>query len=344
VGVASGTALTDLKVAVIGLGGIGALHAAILASLPNCQLVAAVDREARLVKIGAKAISSVHFYSESEEMLARETPDVVYVCTPPATHLPLTRSILEHPNRPRALFVEKPLAMNTDEAVQMAGLAAKAGVVTGVGFQRRFLPTVRKAKELIEAGSIGEIAVARGHHFVSAMFEPGEGWRFSPESGGVTLELGVHLLDTMISLFGEPTVRGHETARLFSTTCEDYAAAWLTFHRAALATFEVGWSMWGFEPADFRIEAYGSRGGITVTQDSVTLYTKAEEGSPTAKSFPAAGLVGRLPILLGGVENVLIDMDFTEAVVTGRKPQVTFEEGVRANRVLDAIRTTAPGR
>jgi predicted dehydrogenase len=336
--------MTDQRVAVIGLGGIGALHAAIVAALPGCQLVAAVDREARLLKIGSKAISTVHFYSETEEMLGREKPDIVYLCTPPATHLPLTRAILENPNRPRALFVEKPLAMNTEEAVQMADLARKAGTITGVGFQRRFLPTVRKARELIESGAIGEVYLVRAHHFASAIFEPGEGWRFEPDSGGVTLELGVHLLDTLISLFGEPQVVGSQTVRMFSSACEDYASAWLKFAKVPLASFEVGWSMWGFDPADFRIEVYGSRGGLTVTQDSLTAYSRPPGAAPTATTFQGSQLVGRLPILLGSVENVLIDVDFTEAVASGRSPQVTFEAGVRANRVLDAIRAPRGGR
>jgi 1,5-anhydro-D-fructose reductase (1,5-anhydro-D-mannitol-forming) len=334
--------LTDLKVAVVGLGGIGALHAGITASLPGCQLVAAVDREARLVKIASKAISTVRFYTEVPEMLAREAPDIVYLCTPPTTHLPLSRSILQHPNRPRALFVEKPLAMNTGEAAEMVALAQQAGTITGVGFQRRFLPTVQKAKEFIDSGEIGEVRLARAHHFVAAIFEPGEGWKFSPEAGGVTLEMGVHLLDTMVSLFGEPTVLGRETARMFSAACEDYASAWLRFGPGTLASFEVGWSMWGFEPADFRIEVYGSRGGLTVTQDALTVFARPSGGSLTARTIPSSQLVGRLPILLGGVENVLIDMDFTSAVAAGRSPLVTFETGLRVNRVLDAIRATAP--
>jgi predicted dehydrogenase len=335
--------MTALKVAVIGLGGIGALHAAIVASLPGCDLVAAVDREARLVRLGSKALPTVRFYTEAVEMLARERPDLVYLCTPPSTHLPLTREILANPNRPRGLFVEKPLAMNTADAVEMADLARKAGTITGVGFQRRFLPTVRKARELIASGEIGQLQLARAHHFASAIFEPGEGWKFEPESGGATLELGVHLLDTLISLFGEPSVVGHETVRMFSRQCEDYASAWLRFEKVGLATFEVGWSMWGFDPADFRIEVYGSRGGLLVTQDALSLFAKPAGGTPTAKTFPASQLTGPLPFFLGSVENVLIDMDVTSAVAAGKSPQVTFEAGVRANRVLDAIRPSRGG-
>lgn len=332
--------MTDLKVAIIGLGGMGALHAGIVASLPGCIVVAAVDREPRLVRIASKAISTVRFYTDTREMLNDEKPDVVYICTPPTTHLPLAREILGSQNRPRALFVEKPLATSLEDAVQMADLAQNYGTVAGVGFQRRFLPTIRKTKELLDAGEIGDLLLARAHHFAAAMFQPGEGWRFSPDSGGVTMELGIHLLDAMISLFGEPKVITGRTLRMFSSSCEDYAVAWLEFERVGVASFEVGWSMWGFDPADFRIEIYGSRGGLNVTQDQVSIFRppSATGSSGLVRTFHSSQLVGKLPILLGSVENVLIDIDFIEAVASGRRPQVTFDDGVRANRVLSAIR------
>jgi predicted dehydrogenase len=329
-----------LKVAVIGIGGIGALHAGIVASLPGCSLVAAVDREPRLVRVASAAVPTIHFYTDAREMVDEQRPDVVYICTPPTTHLALVQEMLLHPHRPRALFVEKPLATNTKEAESMANLARKFGTLTGVGFQRRFLPTIRKARELVASGAIGELLLVRGHHFSASVFEAGEGWRFQPESGGVTLDLGVHLLDAMMSILGEPEVLGGRTLRMFSASCEDYASALLRFETVPLALFEVGWSMWGFNPSDFRIELFGTQGWIWVNQDEVVVTARTEPTSTqtSTRTFRTAELVGRLPILLGSVENVLIDVDFIEAVSSGKAPQVTFEAGLRVSRVLDGIR------
>lgn len=338
-----GQTLTTKKVAIIGIGGIGALHAGILASLRNCSLVAAADQESRLVRAATKAVPTVCFHTDVGEMLADHHPDVVYICTPPASHLQIAREVLESPQRPSALFVEKPLATNTHEAEQLATLAREHNTTTMVGYQRRFLPTVRKARQLIDRGEIGTVLLARCHHFAEGVYEQGEGWRFDDESGGATLELGVHLLDTMVFLFGEPEVTFTRSRRIVSTSCEDYTHAWLKFDRCSAALFEVGWSMWGFNPGDFRVEVYGSKGGVILTQDEVILFTRRGKNNPrpATQTFTSFQLTPRLPILMGGVENVLIDIEFVDCVTSGRTPEVTFDDGVRINRVLDAIRRLA---
>lgn len=319
---------------------MGALHAGILASLPKCSLVAAADREPRLVRAATKAVPTVCFHTDVGEMLAHHDLDVVYVCTPPNSHLQIAREVLDNSHRPSALFMEKPLATNVHEAEQMATLARDHNTITTVGYQRRFLPTLKKAKELIDGGEIGAPVLARGYHFAQGVYEQGEGWRFDSNSGGVTLDLGVHLLDALTFLFGNPEVKFASARRVVSSSCEDYAHAWLEFERCPAVSFEVGWSMWGFDPSDFRIEAYGTKGGISVTQDEVSIFAHRSEGSrklgvQTISSFE---LTPRLPILLGGVENVLIDVDFIECVLSGRTPGVTFDTGVLVNRVADSIR------
>lgn len=324
---------------------MGALHAGILSSLPRCKVVAAVDREERLVRIASKAVPNVCFHTEVNEMLSEHAPEIVYVCTPPQTHLAVTETLLASPLRPRAIFVEKPLAPTTEEAERMADLAQRYNTITSVGLQRRFLPTFQKAGWLIRDGTLGSLRLARAQFFAHSVRKEGEGWRFDPKSGGVTLELGVHLLDAMTSLLGRPEVVSARIARIVSKSCEDYVSAWLTFNDKLPASFEVGWSMWGFNPADFRVDIYGSEGGLSVTQDELTVFPRESDASAgrIARTFYEAELTPRLPILLGGPANVLIDMDFIQAVTSGSRPQVTFDTGVQMNRVIDAIRRIGGG-
>lgn len=327
--------------AVIGLGGMGALHAGILASLPDTRLVAAVDSESRLVKMASKAINTVHFYTDSLQMLDAERPEAVYLCTPAATHLPLTKGILNSPNTPRALFVEKPLATTSQDAEEMVRLARAHATITGVGHQRRFLPTIQKTRELIGAQAIGTPMLLRCHHFSSSVLAPAEGWRFTPGTGGgVTLELGVHLLDIVVMLFGEPaTITGLST-RLFSTAVEDYIACQLKFPSGLVGVLELGWSLRGYDPPELRIEVHGDRGALVATEDAVYMYSAATESGfrKGVDAYYGARLTPRLPFLLGGPENVLIDLDFIKSVREGSNPQVTFESAARINHLLEMIR------
>lgn len=334
-----------MRVAIIGLGGMGALHAGIVSAIPGCDVVAVVDQEPRLVHFAAKAIPHIHFYTDTTEMLRIERPDVVYVCTPPATHLQVTQTILEHDSRPRGLFVEKPLAPTLAEAELMAGLARAHGTITGVGFQRRFFPTLRRARELLRGGAIGEVLLIRAHHFSAGVAETGEGWRFSREYGGAALELGVHLLDALLWLFGEPRVLSHQSLRFVSLQCDDYVDASLKFPQGAFARFEVGWSIWGFNPDDFRIDVYGTEGGIGITRDELRISPKPSESplGSVAKTFHSFELVGSLPIFLGSAENVLIDVEFMNSVSAGKTSEISFDTGVQVSRVIEAIRGVREG-
>ncbi len=330
--------MTVTRVAVVGLGGIGALHAGILNALPNCTLAAAVDKESKLIRLASKAIENVKFYDDMVQMLDEQGPDCVFVCTPPDTHLPITKSLLSHPRRPSAIFVEKPLALTTRDSEEIVMLAKEKDIITGIGFQRRFLPTMRKAAELIYQNSIGKLLFARCSYFVESVRTQGEGWRFDTHSGGVSLELGVHMLDVMRMLFGEGKVVSSHTSQVVSNSCEDYATARMSFERVPHALFEVGWSMWGYNPAEFRVEVYGSRGSVVANQDRVDLIMLDVTGGIVHESWFAAQLTGSLPVLLGGPENVLIDLNFIESAQGKGRPEITFEDGLIVSKLANAIR------
>ena len=109
----------EISVGVLGLGAMGVLHAGILNSVPGARLACIVDRDKKLLKVAGKVTRSLNLYPSIEEMLSKETLDAVYVCTPTPSHYEAVKTLFSA-NKDLALFVEKPLAMNFDQAREIA--------------------------------------------------------------------------------------------------------------------------------------------------------------------------------------------------------------------------------
>lgn len=96
----------------------------------------------------------VNVTEDLDKVLADETVGAVIVSTPAASHAPLARKVLD---AGKHVFVEKPLALTTEDAVALARQADDAGLVLMVGHTFEFVPAVRKMKEIIDAGEIGDV-------------------------------------------------------------------------------------------------------------------------------------------------------------------------------------------
>lgn len=143
-----------VKVAVIGAGFMGSMHASIFANDPRAELVAVVDRytargQALAVSIG----KDVRSYASHEELLAQEALDLVSICTPDHLHLEPALAIAA---KGVNLFIEKPIASTIEDGRRIVEACKAANVKLGVGYLLRFDPRYYKARELIEAGKIGK--------------------------------------------------------------------------------------------------------------------------------------------------------------------------------------------
>jgi predicted dehydrogenase len=142
-----------LRVAVIGCGFIGELHARAVQDSPNAVLVATMDVDLdRAKRIAGNG--DTRAYWSLDHLLANEPVDVVTVATPDHLHFEPTMRALE---RGVNVFCEKPLSMSLEECQAMVAAADKAGVQLGVDYNRRFGFGYRKAKELIDGGRIGDV-------------------------------------------------------------------------------------------------------------------------------------------------------------------------------------------
>lgn len=142
-----------LKIAIIGAGNMGSLHARIISELPNVSLVAICDSDITKVKTLSKTYQT-KYYSDFKKLLASEALDGVIIATPTSLHKKVALNFIK---RGINVLVEKPLAKSTKETNSIIKAAKKNNVLLTVGHIERFNPAVIKLKELIKRGDFGEV-------------------------------------------------------------------------------------------------------------------------------------------------------------------------------------------
>jgi predicted dehydrogenase len=245
-----------LRSAIIGTGGIAHAHAGAIAGLaPRIEVVAVadVDRD-RAEAFALQHSPQASVYASADELLAAETLDLVHVCTPPQTHVPLAIAAM------RAgvpVLVEKPTALSLAEADELAAVSAETGVPVLTVYQHRFGPAAQRLLRLFAEGVLGRAMVAtcetqwyRGPEYFDL---PWRG-RWHVEGGGPTMGHGIHQFDLLLHLLGpweEVTAIAARQDRATST--EDLSAALVRFGNGAVATI-VNSLLSPRETSDIRID------------------------------------------------------------------------------------------
>jgi len=182
---------STLNVAIIGCGLIGQKRAKTLgtARLVACADVA-LDRAQTLARTWPGAVASADWQSA----VLRDDVDIVIVAT--------TNNVLAEISRTAAqagkhVLVEKPAARNTRELDTVIEAAQKASIQVRVGFNHRYHPALLKARELFDAGALGELMFIRGRYGHGGRVGYDKEWRANPalSGGGELIDQGVHLID-----------------------------------------------------------------------------------------------------------------------------------------------------
>lgn len=180
-----------LRVAIVGCGLIGRKRANALGS---SHLVACAD----VVEERARDLAGSHPeakpYTDWRHMLATVDADVVIVS---ATNNILAEATLAAVQSDRHVLVEKPAARNAAELTPVIEAAQRADVRVRVGFNHRYHPGLLKARELCDAGALGQLMFVRGRYGHGGRLGYENEWRADPElsGGGELLDQGAHLID-----------------------------------------------------------------------------------------------------------------------------------------------------
>ena len=145
------------RAAVIGLGDISGIHLAAIAKNPEITLAAVCDID---VSKREGAPAGVPFYTDYQEMVEKEKPDVVHVCLPHYLHVPVSEYCAAQGCN---VFCEKPVALNARQGQEFVEFeAAHPDVHMGICLQNRFNESVEMLKDIIDSGEYGKVTGAKG--------------------------------------------------------------------------------------------------------------------------------------------------------------------------------------
>jgi predicted dehydrogenase len=322
---------TRHKVAVIGAGFMGSMHAAVFARELGAELVAVVDTNLGLAHSVAARFPGAKAYASHDELLAGETLDLVSICTPDHLHL---EAALASAKRGVNLFIEKPIASRLEDGEAIVEAARSAEVKLGVGYLLRFDPRYSGARELIRSGKIGDPI----HMYARRNSARTEG----PKRYGGTLPLALHVTvhDVDLALWmledQEPvTVYAQQTDKLLGPIgTQDTIAALVRFSGGTLVNFESAWSLpdGARYMIDARLELLGTEGAFEVQCGDSGLYFADNETSREidTQHWPSHGgkVGGDLRLQLASV------LDWLDGAVS---PVATGEDALRSLALTRAM-------
>ncbi len=267
-----------MRVGVLGLGRIGAMHA---------RNAAAVVDEVLVYDPIAEPVAGLRACASVEELLG--AVDGVVIATPTLTHADLTLAAV------RAgvpVLCEKPLAMELDRLRALVGELAPYDVPVMVGFQRRYDPAYAELRRRVASGEAGRVQLVRSASHDRLPPDPA----FVPTSGGVWRDLLIHDFDAVSWIVGERVTEVYATGSVLVdqvyADCgdADTATATLRFEGGALAV--VTGARRNGQGYDCRLEVFGADATLATGVDDRTPVVSVEPGEP-ASVGAHEGFMGR---------------------------------------------------
>ena len=324
-----------MKVAVVGLGKMGLLHAGILNTLDGVELVAVCDKSGLIRRFFKKLLGEVQVVDDLGK-LSDLGLDVVYVTTPIPSHFPVTRAIYAR-RIARNVFVEKTLASSYDEAKEMCCLAQDSGGANMVGYMKRFSVTFRKAKELLDHGALGDVTSFEAYGYSSDFLGVERVSGTSGSRGGVLPDLGSHVIDLALWFFGDLEVDSVRLESIGEAGSEDSAYFTVRNSKDLKGSFDISWLKEGYRMPESGLLVRGSEGIMKVNDDKVELKPAVGKSS----IWHRHDLNDSVGFLLGGPEYSREDECFIRSVSSGEMAAPSFSTASRVDWIISQVKIKA---
>ena len=277
-----------VKLGIIGLGYIGKIHLRHCFKIPNIKVLSVADVSTKALN-SAKKTGVKKIFNNYSDLLKDSEVEAVIIGLPTHLHLKCAEEAAE---AGKAIFLEKPMARNVDEAKEIISVAQRNSVKLMMGYPMRFNKQFGSVKEQIEKGLLGDVENAHATFISSGpFFHRAEGytpvpvpdWWFDREltGGGVLVDLGSHIINLMRWYFGEITdIRSYLGYR-FNMDFEDSAMCLAKFESGTVGLINVGWFS---QEYSLRLDFFGSAKNVNIKHSPSNQLAAAVQMLITGKS------------------------------------------------------------
>jgi len=271
-----------VRILILGTGGMAANHASSFAAIDGVTLAAGIDTRPEQLDTFCKTHGIAKGFASAAEAIEWGEFDAVTNVTPDAAHYATTMPFLA---AGKHVLCEKPLATNTEHALEMAQAAAAAGVVNMVNLTYRNVAALQTAARMVRDGAIGTVRHFEASYLQSWLTQPAWGhwdkesqwlWRLSTKHGskGVLGDVGIHILDFATFVAGQnatevscrlATFHKAEGDQIgeYPLDANDSATMHVVLENGALGTVAATRFASG-HLNDLRLRIYGDKGGLEV--------------------------------------------------------------------------------
>lgn len=313
---------TTLGIGLVGAGGIAGAHVAGIRRHPDLVRLAAVADPVTANAERRRGDDDAAVYADYADLLADPAVDAVDICLPHHLH---KDAIVAAADAGKHVLCEKPLCLTLDEAAEIDAAVRRNGVTVMCAHNQLFVPGVRRARELLDEGVLGDVYAVRITEAFRNEFTPESmGWRAvaATAGGGELIDTGYHPTYLMLHLAGsEPS---EVTAmlsrhRLDFMDGEDSADLLVRFADGTAASIETSWAYAGVNPGEKAV-VVGERGALRVRENSVTLLLRDAE--PVEEVFEP-------------VHDFAAEIEhFARSLREGERPVHTHVDGTRVLAVI----------
>ncbi|MBM3317430.1 MAG: Gfo/Idh/MocA family oxidoreductase [Candidatus Eisenbacteria bacterium] len=318
------------KVAVIGVGYWGPNLVRNLVENPLCSEVVVCDSDTEKLERILRRYPSVRVTPEAAEVFAAPDIDGVMISTPPKTHFDLARMTLE---RGKHVFVEKPFTLSSRDGQELIDLARARGKVLMVGHTFEYSPPVRKIRQIVKSGELGQIFYLSSTRVNLGLHQ---------KDSSVLWDLAPHDLSMFIYWLDETPTEVMATGKDFvQPGIPDVAFVFMRFGSGAIAHIQVSW----LAPSKLRRTTVVGSAKMLVYDDTQNIEQVKIFDKGVSYQDPTTFGEYQLSYRMGDIVSPRLETyeplqaevtDFLESIIHGRRPAAAGEHGLRVVRVLEA--------
>jgi predicted dehydrogenase len=274
-----------------------------------------------------------------DAILSDKSIDVVFVLTPPTTHLEIVEQCAK---AGKHVLLEKPIDVTTARARGCVEAMEKADRKLAIMLQHRFRAATRKLKQAVESGELGALvsgsASIRWWRTPEYFQQPGRGMK-SRDGGGVLITQAIHTLDLFQSLTGPvaKVAAFAKTSPLRKIDTEDVVGAGIEFANGALGAIDATTVAYPGFPE--RIELACEKASATLVAETLDIFYK--DGRHVKHEGAESKSGGADPMAFPNDAHKALIADFLDAIDNNREPEVSGRAALRVHLLIDALLQSA---